>query len=457
MTDQRIEPLLSWLFSLSGPSLKWDIETARAFDARLAHPSHAFPSVHVAGTNGKGSVAAMVQAMAMECGLHVGLFTSPHLVRPEERIRIDRDDISRTRFRELILELRREAAAGLAEGSLPRHPSFFEMIAAAAFIHFREESVDLAAIETGLGGRLDATNVITPELSIITTIDLDHLKSLGGDITSIADEKAGIIKPGIPVIVGWIPELPLERLREAARQREAPFHSAVDELQTHVLETQDFDLVTPERSYRRLRTPLAGRHQVANAALAVRAMELLAARGLPIDAQRATEGLINTRWAGRLEAIDSGARFLLDAAHNAEGIQALAEHLREQDARKGRPAPRVLILGLSEGRQIETMLAPLAELVDAILLTQARTPKAIEVKRLEASARSFSKPVETPGHPAQAIERARRLASAHGEVLVTGSLYLVGDVRQILLHIEGALHRADERLPPLPHRTEPLP
>ncbi len=451
MTTQKLESLLEWLFSLSGPSLKWDIETALAFDEALGNPSRAYPCAHIAGTNGKGSVAAMLQSMSIEAGHLTGLFTSPHLIRPEERVRIGRQDISKSRFRERVLELRDVAAQGLDAGLLERHPSFFEMVAALALVHFREAQVDLAVIETGLGGRLDATNVIQAKLCVITTIASDHIKSLGGSLLSIAREKAGIIKPGVPVIAGWIAPEPLALIRDIALERGAPFHSAEAEI-TVGSPTSDgcFTVETPQRKYRRLQPALAGAHQRTNAALALRAAELLTDQGLRIDPESAVRGVSSCEWAGRLETIDADGRFLLDAAHNEEGILALTRHLRARDEERGRPDPRILILGLSEGRKIEDIYGHLGGLVDHVLLTQARTRKAIEVATMVSGLPPELTQVDCPGSIEETIERARQLAGATGEVLVTGSLYLVGDVRQRLLKLEGTWHRAAERLPDLP-------
>ncbi|MDQ7008051.1 MAG: Mur ligase family protein [Acidobacteriota bacterium] len=446
MGSPPLDPLFQWLFSLSGPSLKWDIETAREFCAWLGHPQRAFPSVHVAGTNGKGSVAAMIHAMAGASGLRAGLLTSPHLVRPEERIRVGEDEISPRAFAERIEALRDQAARALDAGKLPRHPSFFEMICAAAFVEFARERVPLAVLETGLGGRLDATNVVYPVVSVITTIALDHVKSLGGSITAIAREKAGIIKPGIPVLAGWIDPEAEAVVRAAARRQGAPFHAAREEIVvTPTAGGDGFDVQTPEQRYQGLTCALAGPHQQRNAALALRAAELARQRGVAFSTRGLSAGLARVRWPGRLESLGQAPTFLLDAAHNREGIEALAACLEERP----RPARRVLIFGLTAGRPPAEIFAPLAGRVDAVVLTRPRSPKAVATGEIAAAIAPASPALWQRDEVGEAIALARREAGPAGEVLVTGSLYLVGDVRRELLDLEGPWRRPAEKVPPV--------
>lgn len=431
--DLHAEELTRWLFSLEGPSNKWDLDTARSFCAWLGHPERAFPALHVAGTNGKGSVAATVHAIALAAGWNAGLNTSPHLVRPEERIRVGADDVAPQRFHALIARLRDEAAAALAAGALPRHPSFFEMITAAAFLAFREANVPLAVIETGLGGRLDATNVIEPRVSVITTIGLDHVKTLGGSLAAIAREKAGIVKPGVPVLAGWIPARALAEIRAAAVDRGAPLHLAADELVLRARRDGTFDLTTPEAAYERLAPALVGAHQRRNVALAVRAVELLRARGLALPHAAVAAGVANVRWPGRMERI---GRVLLDGAHNAEGARALGRAL---DAAAG---PFVLVFGVTEGRDPAQLVAPLAPHVARLVVTRPAIPKAVDPAvvhaRLAAAFPALAPELEPD--TAAALARAHALAGDAGAILVAGSLYLVGDVRRALLGLDGPGH-----------------
>ncbi|UCF66086.1 MAG: bifunctional folylpolyglutamate synthase/dihydrofolate synthase [Acidobacteriota bacterium] len=451
MSHELSDPLLEWLYSLSGPSLKWDIDTASAFTRWLGHPQRGFASVHIAGTNGKGSVAAHLSAIARASGLRVGLFTSPHLVRPEERVRLDEHDIDSALFRRFIERLRDEASRAMAAEAVPRHPSFFEMMTAVAMLAFEHHRVDVGVFETGLGGRLDATNILTPHLAVVTTISRDHQKTLGRSLTAIAREKAGIIKPGIPVLAGWIGAAPLEVLRHVARERGAPFHDAARELSLQPTADGGFDLATPLASYRGLCSALEGDHQRRNAALAVRAAELLRTRGIGFHDGAIREGLTRVRWAGRLERISGSPRFLLDAAHNAEGAKALGKYLERHDRAHGRPRRRAVVFGLTEGRRAGSMIRPIAGFVDRIVVTRPATSRAQPPSRVAAELDGAvdSRRVILVPQLAEALERAAAAAGPAGEVLVTGSLYLVGGARQILIGLAGPGAPRHERVPTL--------
>ncbi len=444
------DALLEWLYGLQGPALKWDLETARLFLARLGDPQRAYPSVHVAGTNGKGSVAAMVHAIALAAGLDAGLTTSPHLVRPEERIRLGAGDIAPAAFRGLVERLRDEAARALP--GLPRHPSFFEMLTAAAFVAFAERRVDLAVVETGLGGRLDATNVLEPRVAVITTIGLDHVATLGGTLASIAREKAGIAKPGVPLVLGWIAAGPRAAIEEHAARAGAPVHRAARELRLRRAPGGGFDLRTPVRAYAGLACALPGPHQARNAALAVRAAELLAGDGFPLDEAAVRAGLASVRWPARLERIDASrvarplparASFLVDGAHNPEGARALARFLAVREADRER---RVVLFAATEGREVADLVRPLATLVDAVVVTRAPIAKAQDPHAVAARlVRAL------PAHEVVVVEEldealaaAAARAGDAGEVVVCGSLYLAGAARAALLGLGAAAHPARE-------------
>jgi dihydrofolate synthase/folylpolyglutamate synthase len=453
------DELLDWLYGLKGPSLKWDLETAQALVALCGRPDRAFRSLHVAGTNGKGSVAAMAESIARAAGIPSGLYTSPHLVRPEERIRVGGEEISGPALREWIGRLRPLAEEGVQSGALPRFPSFFEMMTAAAFLAFAEQRVRFAAIECGLGGRLDATNVVTPLAAVVTTVALDHVAILGPTRTEIAREKAGIVKPGIPVLMGWLTEDARAEVVARARAVGAPLHEAARELVVEVEPGPSgrFAVTTPERTYRGLDCALAGAHQRRNAALAIRAIELCRARGLAIPPQAIAEGLARVRWPGRMERIarPGAPPVLLDAAHNPEGAEALAAHLAAADRAVdggGTRRPRIAVFGSTEGRDPLDVVAPLAPLVDAWVVTRPAIDKALDPAVLATALEARGAAVEVVCDPARALARAEALA-AGGEVLVTGSLYLVGDARRVLLGLFGPGHPPRETL--LPRAAEP--
>ncbi|MCU0223398.1 MAG: Mur ligase family protein [Acidobacteria bacterium] len=455
------DELLDWLYGLKGPSLKWDLETAHALAALCGRPDRAFRSLHVAGTNGKGSVAAMAESIARAAGIRAGLYTSPHLVRPEERIRIDGEEIAGPALRERIGRLRALAEEGVLSGALPRFPSFFEMMTAAAFLAFAEERVRFAVIECGLGGRLDATNVIAPLASVVTTVAMDHVAILGPTRADIAREKAGIVKPGIPVLAGWLADDALAAVAARARAVGAPLHSAAAELAVEDDGgTGRFAVATPERTYRGLSCALAGAHQRRNAALAIRAIELCRERGLAVPSEAIAEGLSRVRWPGRMEWIERAgeAPVLLDAAHNPEGAEALAAHLAAADERAGRAGGRrrrVAVFGATEGRDPLEVFAPLAAAVEAWVVTRPAIDKALDPAAIARALAAAGAAVEVVDDPARALERAAARAggASAGEVLVTGSLYLVGDARRILLGLEGPGHPPRETL--LPRAASP--
>jgi len=434
------DPLVAWLFSLRGSGIKWDLDTAEGFTRFLGNPQDRFRSVHVAGTNGKGSVAAMLHGIALAAGLRCGLNTSPHLVRPEERIRLGPDDISPDRFRATVARLREAAARALAQGAVPRHPSFFEMMTAAALVAFAEDRVDLAVVETGLGGRLDATNVLRPELAVITSIARDHTRTLGRTLREIAREKAGIVKPGVPFLVGPAPRRVEEVFRAVARERGARLHLTRDEVRLAFRRDGSFTVTTPRRRYPGLRVALAGRHQARNAALAVRAAELLAERGLPLDDPEAIRrGLAGVRWPGRLQRVPGDPPVILDAAHNLAGIRSLVAALRREDRGGRAPVPRVLLFAATGGRDGGRMVTLLAPLVREAVLTHPGVPQGNSPGELAAAverrlrAAGLRLPLSVVADPAQALGAARARARAlGGQVLVAGSLYLVGTVLGLL-------------------------
>lgn len=444
----ELDPVLAWLFELRGPSLKWDLETALALDAWLGSPHRRFAVAHVAGTNGKGSVSAMLDAILGAAGQRAGLFTSPHLVCPTERIRIAGEPIGLERFRDQVLAMRGNAERALAAGALPRHPSFFEMMTAIAFATFAHDAVDAAVIEVGLGGRLDATNVVTPQITAITSIALDHVKSLGGSLASIAREKAGIVKPGVPLVLGAMDDEPKRAIRAIARERGVPVHDATVEVAIEYLEAGVIALHTPVASYPPVRLALAGRHQSINAAVAVRVAELWRERaGLALPESAFVQGLERTVWPGRLERVGTRPTFLLDAAHNVQGAESLGAYLRETDARLGRPPRRVLVFGITEGREADTLVGPLASSIDSIIVTEPSIPRAVPAADVHAALRGAALPLELEPDPGAAMARAREAAGEQGEVIVAGSLYLVGDVRKRLLGLDGAGHPRREIVP----------
>ena len=403
--------LVSWLYGLQSHGVKLGLDGIRSLLTLLDHPERAYPSVLVGGTNGKGSVAAMLDAMLGASGRRSGLYTSPHLVRPNERIRIDGVDLSKPSLDRTLSVVRDACERGLADGKLESHPSFFEVMTAAALWAFAEAKVDSAVLEVGLGGRLDATNATEPLVSAIVTVNLDHVGTLGATLGAIAAEKAGIARAGCPLISGVAEPEALSILRERCEAAGAHFVDA---------------RTTPLPSGVRL--SLDGTHQRANARVAVRAFEDFArAIQLPVDPAAIRRGLESARWPGRLQLVPGAPSILLDGAHNAAGAEALAGHL----ALRGGPKPVLLFAAMAD-KDIHGILAPLAPHVASIVATSAGVPRAADSRELASAARALGLPAGSEAEPSRALEKARAMAGPGGLVLVAGSLYLVGAVLGVL-------------------------
>lgn len=408
-------PILARLESLG---IKLGLERARAVLTALGEPQRRFPSVLIAGTNGKGSTSALLESMARAAGRKTGLYTSPHLEEVEERLRIGGRRIEPGRFGAILARI-----VEVAERETGDPPTYFEAVTLAAFQWFAEEAVDLAVVEVGLGGRLDATNLCDPVLSVITPIGFDHQDYLGDTLAKIAREKAGILRPGTPAVV-WIedPE-PAEAVRDAAREIGADLRFASEDVVIEEIEPLGWDgqrvrLTTPVRSYD-LRLALLGDHQAKNLGLAVRAAEIL-----QLDPDAVAEGAASCRWPGRLEAfaLPGGRRVLLDAAHNPAGAEVLGRFLR----RLGQPVD--LLFGVLADKDYTEMLGYVLPYTNRVVLTTPASPRAKEPAELIPLLGDREAIVEPD--PRRALDRALGLG---GEVLAAcGSIYLIGEIRKAL-------------------------
>jgi dihydrofolate synthase/folylpolyglutamate synthase len=403
---------IDWLYGLQKLGVKLGLEGIRALLSIAGHPDRAFPSILVAGTNGKGSVAAMLDAMLRASGLRSGLYTSPHLVRPNERIRIDGTDVDDAALDALLVRVRGFCERGLAEGRLEAHPSFFEVMTCAALEAFRDARVDVAVLEVGLGGRLDATNATEPVASVITTIGIDHVAQLGPDLESIAAEKAHVARRGRPLVVGVEPPGPLRVLREHAGAVGASLVEA--RLEKIPIDVGDVGLL--------------GAHQRDNARVAAVAFASLASEiGLVADPRAMREGLRAVRWPARLQWIDGRPPILVDGAHNEDGARALAAHL--DGLRRGRP---VLLCAAMRDKDPDVVLGPIVARCDAVVVARPGVERAADPVELARRLASPDRSVEAIPEVGAALARARELAGPTGWVLVAGSLYLAGDVLRVL-------------------------
>jgi dihydrofolate synthase/folylpolyglutamate synthase len=394
---------------------------------RLGRPERKLPSVLVGGTNGKGSTAATLSAIAAAHGIHAGLYTSPHLIGATERIRVEERDI---REEELDAALVRIFAA--ADRAPAITLTYFEAMTAAAFLVFAERRLDLAILEVGLGGRLDATNVAPAVLSAVTSIGLDHTEELGGTLSLIAREKAGIFRRGRPALVRASSAEAIESLRRGASDSGAVWHDCSAEVSVEILEVgmdgTRFVLTTPERRVE-LATPLPGAHQAWNAALAVRAAELLPEPALRLKLEATAKAVGAVRWPGRLERFEvAGRRFLLDGCHNPEGAAALAGFLEDAGLEGRCP----LVFGAMAEKDVEEIARLLFPLVAGVTLVTAPSPRAATAEELARRVPEAPGGASVRRSVAEALQSL--LAREHSApIIVAGSLYLVGEARAWLL------------------------
>ncbi len=419
---------LDYLLGLEYFGLKLGLDNITAIVEAMGHPERAFRTAHIAGTNGKGSVAAMIAAALQAAGHRAARYTSPHLVRFNERFVVEGEPVGDAEIESALADVRGVVDGLIADGRLAAQPTFFEATTAVAFELFRRRGVDVAAIEVGLGGRLDATNVVSPLVTAITSIALDHREHLGPTLRDIAREKAGIIKPGVPVVLGDIEPGARAEIEQVAAGRGAPVVAAIEGVRVDASPPyppgQTIRLRTPVRDYGTLTLALAGEHQVHNAIVAVRALELLAAAGVEVPAPAVAAGLAAVSWPGRLDVrrLADGREALLDAAHNPEGAAALAAYLH---VRPGDPP--ALVFGATEDKDATGMLACLLPLVRACVTTRASNRRSADPERLAAVVRRVAPgmSVQVVLDPAGALDAAWRIANT---IVVAGSIFLLGDV-----------------------------
>jgi dihydrofolate synthase/folylpolyglutamate synthase len=413
--------------------MKFGLDTMRALVAEMGHPERAYPSLLVAGTNGKGSVVAYCDSVLRASGLRTGRYTSPHLVRVNERIAVAGRGVTDRDFAAAVRAVRDAAARLVRRGVLRAHPTFFEVLTAAAFAHFARRRVDVAVLEVGLGGRLDATNVVDPVASAIVSIDFDHEVYLGRTLAAIAGEKAGILRAGRPTVLGPVAEEARKVIEERARTIGARVVDATRGA-TLVLGRPRgaagpplVDLRTPWGRYAGLK-PLPGAHQRGNLLVAVRLLEQAKGQGIPVDLRRVPGGVARTRWPGRLERVRGEPALVLDGAHNPAGARALAAYLEDAP-------PFVLLFGAMADKDVGGLARELFPRAAEIVLTRPRVSRAASPDEIARRASPLADRAHREPSVARALRLARRLALAHGpdaQVVVAGSLYLVGAVKALL-------------------------
>ncbi|HEY7820038.1 MAG TPA: folylpolyglutamate synthase/dihydrofolate synthase family protein, partial [Vicinamibacteria bacterium] len=399
--------------------IKFGLSNIDRLAEALGRPERRYRSLLVAGTNGKGSTVALSESILRASGLRTGRYTSPHLRTVTERIGIEGQPISHEHLASVLSQVR-QAAETLFEGeSQGSAPTYFEALTAAAFLAFAERDIDTAVFEVGMGGRFDATNIVPASVAVICPIGFDHERFLGSTLAAIASEKAAIIKPGRPVVVGRLPPEALEVVREEALAKGATLVAALEEVSVR-REREKVRLLTPTRDYGLLDLPLAGDHQLENLALAVRAVECFSG-GLSVE--DVARGVAATEWPGRLQRIPGEPSILLDAAHNVMAVESLVRYLETCPQRK-----RVLLFGVMKDKRVWEMLSKLLPHVSAFVATRPEMSRARDPERLARFAKERGVPAEAVRSPAAALARARELAGREGEVLVAGSIFLLGEV-----------------------------
>ena len=419
-----------------GVRRKFDLAAMRVLMEALGSPHLRFPSVLIAGTNGKGSTAATLASILRIAGYRVGLYTSPHLTRVNERVRIDGQDVSDADFAALYFRVDDCARRLGAEGRLAWFPSFFETMTALAFLYFAEREVQIAVLEVGMGGRLDATNIVEPLVSVITDISLDHMEWLGNTITEIAREKAGILRRnGVLVTLPQHPEAN-QAIGEVAVALNVRGVNAADYVPPRSEEGGEYELaVLGDRV--RIASPLAGTHQHRNVALAIAAaVELCNHHGYELTASQIAEGVHATCWPGRLERFPrpGHADVLVDVAHNPAGAWALRSALSHLN-----PEPRTMtaVFGCLRDKAYSEMAQILFPMFESVVLTEVPSPRTASLDELAKAAAATGVQVQTASSPKEALAQAIAQTPPDGIIIVTGSVYLVGDLRKDLVESQS--------------------
>jgi dihydrofolate synthase/folylpolyglutamate synthase len=404
---------------------KFNLERMRALMQRIGNPHQKYPVIHVAGTKGKGSTAAMIAGGLQAAGYRVGFYTSPHLIDFTERIQVNRQPISKESLVEIIEELKPHIA------EIPELTTF-ELTTAVGFVYFAQQHIDIAVVEVGLGGRLDATNIVTPLVSVITSISYDHTAVLGKTLAAIAGEKGGIIKPGRPLVIAPQADEARQVLTDLAMERNAPVLQVGKDIiystGSHSLTSQFFSVAVNEKpeSHLDLEIPLLGQHQVENAATAYGAILAARKEGLAIPDEAIQRGFSSVNWMGRFELLQKEPPVILDSAHNQDSAKRLVETLKTYF-----PGRRVvLVFGVSEDKDVEGMFAELLPITDLLIATQSIHPRALEAGKLVEMALPYGKSAIAVLPLEEAIRYALENVNSDGLILVTGSLFVVAAAKQ---------------------------
>jgi len=413
---------LEYLYGLERFGMVFGLENISWILNIMKNPHKALKTVHIAGTNGKGSVTGMITGMLRKDGYSAGAYTSPHLVSFTERITVNGEEIRE----EEVAELTEYIRDGIQKEDRNRFFTFFDFTTAIAFEYFRRKKVDIAVIETGLGGRLDSTNVIEPLVSVITNIAYDHTEYLGNTIEAIAGEKAGIIKKGIPVVTGAA-DIPLGVIGEVAERLESPVYSLGRNFFYEKTGEQVMSYQGPSRTLKGVRVNLKGDHQLANGAVALCAVDILSTRGFPVRDDTIYDVLSRIQCRGRLEEVRQRPTILIDGAHNPSGIHVLTEFMK---ARYG-DRKKILIFGVMKDKEYDRMLQEIVPSMDTIILTKPNMERALAPSLMKAHAKDAIITEDTRN----ALRIAKTLSGEDDLILITGSFYTIGEAKTIIHEI----------------------
>lgn len=424
MADEPLsayEEAISYLFGLQKYGIKFGLNSTQNILSRLGDPHYRLRCIHIAGTNGKGSTAAMLASILRCHGLRVGLYTSPHLVRFTERFRIN----DREATKDAILEVYRQVREVLNESD---PPTFFEMVTAMAFQYFCQEAVDWAVIEVGMGGRLDATNVIHPHVTVITNVAFDHQEFLGNTLAEIGREKAGIIKTGVPLITGVQQPLLQAILKATCLKNRAPIYRLGTDFSVKRGSDGSVRYDGIKHQFKNLRTSLLGNHQIRNAALSLATLEMLEKnQAVTLDEEAVRRGLLEVFWPARLEVLQDNPLIILDGAHNPQGAESLRDALRKCYPER----PVHFVLGIMADKDIRGILRRLLPTAQTAIFTQPRYSRAAHPEYLRKLARPYLQKIYVIPDVNSAISQAKSLARDGELICVTGSLYFAGEVKEL--------------------------
>ena len=407
----------AYLESLNINKMRFGLKSITELLSRLGNPQKSYKTITIAGTNGKGSTAAMTASILHSAGYKVGLYTSPHLIDVRERITINGKKISLKKFNRTI---------AYVKNKIQKPVTYFEFLTAVAFVYFQNQKIDIAVLEVGLGGRLDATNVYKPLVSVITNIAFDHTAYLGDTLESITYEKAGIIKQNGVCLTAAKQKIVLDILENVCLRRRAKLYRLGSDIKIKKQKDGSSTYRGLYHNIENLTIPLMGEHQLSNAALSLAAIELCSIKGFPVDDTAIHTGLRNTHWEARLEILQKNPVFLLDGAHNPAGIDVLCRSLKN-DFSFNR---LILIFGALADKDYRRMLEKIVPLASIIILTQIKTKRAVQVKALMGIVKKMRRSAIVTENVNQAIERAVFLAGKQDLICATGSFYLAGEVKQ---------------------------